>query len=165
MSAAGLLQFGRQYVGENLQEKWSQCEPTLEIREVGATVEGSRISEARVVFREYLEGIPTCNFVELTMDPVRGSIAGVLVSDGSIGVSKTTPTVPAERAVDTFEDATDMIGAKVVTSELFVWRLPSSDEAHLTWHIVLQTGSDEAFGATARGYVDALTGEVLFYGR
>jgi hypothetical protein len=130
---------------------------------VGETAEGATVTEARMVFREYLGEVATCNFVELTMNPVDGAVAAVLISDGPIDVQTTVPRIPAQAAVKTLVDAAQMFGSRVDLAEILIWRLQETGDAHLTWHVVLRTGDGATKGAMAEGYIDALSGELLFY--
>lgn len=163
LSEQELESAARQYLSARLPGRWGDCAAEVDMWRVGDTAEGASVTEARVTFRKYVGDVATCSFVELTLNPEDGTVAAVLVSDGSVEVPTTSPKIPVETATRSLVEAVEMFGSRVELAELIIWRLPETGDAHLTWHVILQTGDGVTEGAMAEGYVDAMSGEVLFY--
>jgi len=143
--------------------RWLGHNLIVEYRSEGIRTDGSEHKTIRCTFKEYRYGLPTCNFLELTLNAETGELIGFLQSDGPIELDMSRTAMSDRDAIEVVAKAAHMPVHTVKESERMVWRAPSTREPHLVLRVVLETG-DQYFGAKAEGFVDLHTGELLGLG-
>ena len=143
--------------------RWLGHNLIVEYRSEGIRTDGSEHKTIRCTFKEYRYGLPTCNFLELTLNAETGELIGFLQSDGPIELDMSRAAMSDRDAIEVVAKAAHMPVHTVKESERMVWRAPSTREPHLVLRVVLETG-DQYFGARAEGFVDLHTGELLSLG-
>jgi hypothetical protein len=161
LSEAALEASARDYVASHLPEfDLSASRVTVEERAVGQNADGSPCEyETVVLFTQHARGIPTCNYVRLTMDPTMGETLTLNHDSGPLPDSASA-SVTGESARAKVADRLEMPVHTLKRQELQMWRDPSSHAVRLIWRVEMRTGSGD-FGAEGVGIVDAQTGELL----
>lgn len=120
--------------------------------------------QMEVHYVQYVDGVPTFNRLQLTVNKKSGDVRMALYRFGPVTVPL-TPKVPSSEAESIAADTFGMPVYMKDTVHLEVVDYPDSRGQHLVWHVGLHTGS-ASFGSPAPGAagvaaVDALTGQVL----
>lgn len=134
----------------------------IERKVAGVAADGTQADQVVATITEYREGVPSCNFVRMLLDPETGEVLLVNHDAGALPTDL-EPTVTSESAAAQVAAALKMPVYSSRTAELRMWRAPGSHDACLVWRVTLRTG-DSSFGARGFGIVDAHSGKLLAFG-
>jgi hypothetical protein len=156
---AALVKAASDHIKSHLP-RWSNARASVSTREMGRSADGKiSVQVAEVEFRETVDGIKTCNYASVTVNPQTLEIVSVFQEDGDIAVD-TKPSLAESQAIDIAAKAAKMPIHKVETSELMIWRSLEDRKPHLAQHIILSTGTPGT-GASVVAYVDMHDGTIL----
>lgn len=125
---------------------------------VGTDAAGSVDYVTCIRLTQYVGAVPSCNYIDVTIDPGTGAVLTATADSGSLP-DTTQPSISKAEAVSAAAKALSMPVASEVTI-LRIWRNPATHGAVLVWDVSLVTGTP-SFGGHGNVIIDAVSGELL----